>query len=151
LRLNDDWREFLHALISTGSRFLLIGGHAIAVHAEPRFTEDLDVFVLPSLANARKVRAALVEFGFGRIAPPARELAEPDRVWMLGRKPRRIDILTGISGVSFARASRGKRFVTVAGKIVPVIGREALLANKKASARPKDLADVALLTSTRKR
>jgi hypothetical protein len=151
LRLNDDWRDFLLALISTGTRFLLIGGHAIAVHAEPRFTADLDVFVLPSLANARRVRAALVEFGFGRIAPPARELAERNRVWMLGRKPRRIDILTGISGVSFARANRGRRFVTVAGMIVPVIGRKALLEHKRASARPKALADVALLASTRKR
>jgi len=151
LRLNDDWRDFLLALISTGTRFLLIGGHAIAVHAEPRFTEDLDVFVLPGLTNARRVRAALVKFGFGLIAPPARELAVRNRVWMLGRKPRRIDILTGISGVSFAQASRGRRFVTVAGMIVPVIGRSALLENKRASARPKDLADVALLTSTRNR
>ena len=83
-------------------------------------------------------------------APSEGGLAEPNRVWMLGRKPRRIDILTGISGASFARASRGRLFVTVAGKIIPVIGRKALLENKRASARPKDLADVALLMSTRK-
>jgi len=74
LRLNDDWSAFLGALISTGTRFLLIGGHAIGVYAEPRFTEDLDVFVAPDRSNARRLRAALVEFGFGDIAPSVNEL-----------------------------------------------------------------------------
>lgn len=94
LRLNDDWSEFLLALISTGTRFLLIGGHAIAVHAEPRFTEDLDVFVKPDRKNAARLRAALDEFGFGDLAPAVGDLVRANRVWMLGRKPRRIDILT---------------------------------------------------------
>ena len=97
LRLNDDWRDFLHALISRGTRFLLIGGHAVAVHSEPRFTEDLDVFVAPDRRNAVRLRAALDDFGFESLAPPVRDLARPNRVWMLGRKPRRIDVLTGIS------------------------------------------------------
>src|SRR5260370_42487959 len=69
LELSDDWGAFLRALISTGTRFLLIGGHAVAVHAEPRLTEDLDVFVEPTLANGRRLRAALIKFGFGAIAP----------------------------------------------------------------------------------
>jgi hypothetical protein len=145
LHLNDDWNEFLRVLTSTGTRYLLIGGHALAVHAEPRFTEDLDVFVQPSLSNAKRLRAALVEFGFGSVMPEAAELARPGLVWMLGRKPRRIDILTGISGVTFAEAERGSVEVTVVDTLVPVIGRAALIRNKIASARPKDLADVASL------
>ena len=79
MHLNDDWNEFLRALTSTGTRYLLIGGHALAVHAEPRFTEDLDVFVQPSLANARLLRKALVEFGFGSVMPEAAELAKRRR------------------------------------------------------------------------
>jgi hypothetical protein len=135
-------------LTSTGTQYLLIGGHALAVHAEPRFTEDLDVFVQPSLANARRLRAALVEFGFGSVIPEAAELARPGLVWMLGRKPRRIDILTGISGVTFSDAKRGSVEVTVVDTRVPVIGRAALIRNKIASARPKDLADVAMLSAS---
>lgn len=149
MHLNEDWRAFLHALISTGTRFLLIGGHAVAVHGEPRFTEDLDVFVEPTLANARRVRAALVAFGFGSIAPAAREFTRPNRVWMLGRKPRRIDILTGISGVTFRRATRGAVFIRVGRATIPVIGRDALVANKTAAARPKDLLDVDVLVRRR--
>jgi hypothetical protein len=68
LILNEDWSAFLRALISTGTRFVLIGGHAVAVHAEPRFTEDLDVFVDPTDDNGKRVHAALVEFGFGSVA-----------------------------------------------------------------------------------
>jgi hypothetical protein len=151
LLLNEDWTAFLHALTSQETRFLLIGGHAVAVHAEPRFTEDLDVFVEPSLSNARKLRAALVEFGFASLAPAEFELAEPDRVWMLGRKPRRIDILTGISGVSFAQASRGSVTVLIAGESIRVIGRAALIKNKVASGRPKDRLDVELLNKCGRR
>jgi hypothetical protein len=150
-RLNEDWNQFLAALVSTATRFLLIGGHAVAVHAEPRFTEDLDVFVEPTENNAARLRAALVEFGFGEIAPSIDELKQPDRVWMLGRKPRRIDILTGISGVTFAQAWRGSVEVTLDAGPVRVIGRKALLANKRASGRTKDLLDVELIEKHAKR
>jgi hypothetical protein len=102
VELNRDWSEFLCALIAHRVRFVLVGGHAVAGHGEPRLTEDLDVFVEPTLANARRLRDALVDFGFGNIAPPAEELAIPDRIVMLGRKPWRIDVLTGIDGVTFA-------------------------------------------------
>ena len=42
-------------------KFVLIGGHAVAAWGEPRFTEDLDVLIEVSPANARRVRAALVD------------------------------------------------------------------------------------------
>lgn len=100
----QDWKEFLSALVSANTRFLLIGAHALAYHVEARLTEDLDVFVEPSLENAERVREALRAFGFADLLPSANELAEPNRVFMLGRKPWRIDILTGIDGVDFAEA-----------------------------------------------
>ena len=65
IELNRDWTEFLSALISRRVRFVIVGGHAVAGHGEPRLTEDLDVFVERSPANARKIRQALVDFGFG--------------------------------------------------------------------------------------
>jgi hypothetical protein len=87
IELNRDWTEFLCALISRRVRFVLIGGHAVAGHGEPRLTEDLDVFVEPTLENARRLRNALVDFGFGGVAPPAADLAQLSKVFMLGRKP----------------------------------------------------------------
>jgi hypothetical protein len=106
--LNRDWNEFLCALIAHRVRFVMIGGHAVAAYGEPRLTEDLDVFVEPALVNARRLRAALVDFGFGAAAPSVELLAERDKVFMLGRKPWRVDILTGIDGVTFREAWKGR-------------------------------------------
>ena len=143
IELNRDWNEFLCALIARRVRFVLVGGHAVAGHGQARLTEDLDVFVEPTLANATRLRDALVDFGFGAVVPSIADLAKPDRVLMLGHKPWRIDILTGIDGVSF-RAAWATR---VTAEFVPsplyVIGRSALLKNKRAAGRDKDLLDVA--------
>ena len=108
LQLNPDWTEFLSLLISKHVRFVLVGGHAVAAHGEPRLTEDLDVFVDPTLANAARLREALLAFGFGSDVPSVRELVVPGSIWMLGRKPWRIDVLNKIDGVSFARAWNGR-------------------------------------------
>jgi hypothetical protein len=145
IELNRDWTEFLCALIARRVRFVLVGGHAVAGHGEPRLTEDLDVFAEPTLANGRRLRAALLDFGFGNGVPPAKVLAAADKVYMLGRKPNRIDILTGIDGVSFAQAWASRVEADFEATPLFVIGREALLANKRASGRDKDLLDVALL------
>lgn len=145
IELNRDWSEFLCVLIGRRVRFVLIGGHAVAGHGEPRFTEDLDVFVEPTLANARRLRAALADFGFGEDLPPAKDLAAPDKVFMVGRKPNRIDILTGIDGVSFTDAWASRVEAKFEASPLFVIGREALLVNKRASGRRKDLLDIAML------
>lgn len=143
--LTQDWREFLSLLISHRVRFVVVGGHAMAVHGKPRMTEDLDVFVEASLANARRLRRTLAEFGFGEAAPDEELLATPDKVFMIGVKPYRIDILTRISGVEFEDAWATRMRVRTAAGQVPFLSRELLLRNKLASGRDKDLADLALL------
>ena len=145
IALNHDWSEFLCVLIAHRVRFLLIGGHAVAAHGEARLTEGLDVFVDPSQANAKRLREALVAFGFGADLPPIAAFAAPDKVFMLGRKPWRVDILTGIDGVSFKEAWASRVKAAFVAEPLYVIGRDALLANKRASGRSKDLADVALI------
>jgi hypothetical protein len=140
--LPKDWSEFLSLLMSHGVRFVVVGGHAVAVHGHPRFTEDLDVFVEPNMTNASSLREVLSEFGFGNSAPSTELLAEPERVFMIGVKPLRIDILTAISGVSFDEAWKGRLLVSTKAGRVPFIGLTALLKNKKASARTKDRGDI---------
>lgn len=144
IELNRDWTEFLSALISHRVRFVRVGGHAVAAHGEPRLTEDLDVFVERSPTNARRLRKALVEVGFGDVAPTASELARPHKVFMLGHKPWRIDILTSIDGVSFAQAWKTR--VEAEFKVAPlyVIGRSMLIKTKRAAGRDQDRANVAL-------
>src|SRR5262245_61209595 len=126
--LYKDWSEFIELLTRHRVRFMVVGGHAVAVHARPRHTEDLDVFVDPTPANARRLRAALAEFGFGESAPLASLLAMPRKVLMIGRKPYRIDVLTGIDGVTFREAWKGRVTVPLSPGNVCVIGRKELVA-----------------------
>jgi hypothetical protein len=149
IELNPDWSEFLQLLLSKRVKFLLVGGHAVAAHGEPRLTEDLDVFVELSRKNAENLRRALIEFGIGSAAPTVHELLEPGRIFMLGRKPRRIDILTDIDGVTFEECWKGRTEAEFKSTAVPVIGRTELIKNKRASGRAKDLADLTMLESMR--
>jgi predicted nucleotidyltransferase len=139
-----DWTEFLSALRSESVRFLLIGGHALAFHVEARLTEDLDLFVEATPENAARLERALERFGFGGLVTAA-ELTQPDKVFMLGRKPWRIDLLTGVDGVTFEEAWDSRMATSFHGIPIDVIGRDALIKNKRAAGRRKDLMDVALL------
>jgi len=145
MQLPPDWSAFLDVLKRHGVRFLLVGAHALAAHGRPRATQDLDVLVAPTTANARKVSAALAEFGFTKLAADWKWFTKPYRVTMLGRIPFRIDVLTSISGVSFTTAWRNR--ITMATDIgeLAVLGLADLRANKRAAGRPKDLLDLALL------
>lgn len=130
-------------------RFLLIGGHALALYARPRHTEDLDLFVDATPANGRRILRALDDFGFGSVAPPLELLARPGKVFMLGRIPFRIDLLTRIDGVTFREAWAHRVETELAGLRVFVIGRRELIANKLAAGRPQDLVDVEALRRSR--
>ena len=148
LSLSPDWYEFLAALVDARVRFLVIGGHAVAVHGEPRFTKDLDVFVEPTIANGKRLRRALVAFGLGEIAPRPAELARPGPFWIFGRPPVRIDVLTAVKGISFARAWEGRVEAALDHRrVISVLGRRELLASKRAAGRPQDLADIANVTA----
>ncbi len=63
----------------------------------------------------------------------------------------RIDVLTTIDGVEFAAAWRRRIKADFDGVTVPVIGRSDFLANKRATGRLKDLADVERLSKSSRR
>ena len=127
--------------------FLIVGAYAVAVHGAPRSTGDIDIWVRPDPENAARVWKALVYFGAPVEAmglTPA-DLSRPGTVYQIGQPPRRIDIITQISGVDFDDAWQSRVLETVDGLELPFLGREELLRNKLAAARTKDLADVELL------
>ena len=145
MQLPVEWSEFIDLLLRHRVRFLLIGAHALAIHGRPRATLDLDVFVEPSEANAKRLGDVLADFGFTESAAQWRHFAEPDRMMTLGREPLRIDILNKISGVTFSTAWKHRVAGDLDGRRIHVIGLRDLRRNKLASGRPKDLLDVALL------
>jgi hypothetical protein len=145
VNLPREWKEFIASLCSHRVRFLIVGAHALAANGRPRATQDLDLFVEPTPENARRLGRALAEVGFRELAYEADWFAEPDRLVVLGREPLRIDVMTSITGVSFARAWAGRRRLRMGLRLIGFLGKAELVRNKKLAGRPKDLLDLALL------
>lgn len=143
--LTKDFKDLLRLLNENAVDYLLIGGHAFAVHAEPRTTKDLDIFIRSSPENARAAFRALAQFG-----APLAGLSEADfadgTTFQLGVPPDRIDILQKIDGVTFDEAWKNRIEGTLDGEVPAyVISREDLIRNKLASGREQDLLDVKAL------
>ena len=140
--MNRDFVEMLSALSETGVEFLVVGAHAVAVHARPRATGDLDLWVRSTPENAARVVSALTRFGAPLHDITRGDFEAPNRVVQLGVVPNRIDLLTSITGVTFEGAWPRRKNVILEGIAVPILGREDLILNKRATARPQDRADL---------
>jgi hypothetical protein len=146
--VTDDWVDFLHALLAAGARFLVVGAHALAVHGVPRGTQDLDVWIDTGTDNVERVWQALATFGapLTSLGLTSDDLQQPNTVIQLGLPPNRIDLLTTITGISnFDTAWKGRTELEVRGQRVPFLGRVALVDNKRATGRHKDLGDLEAL------
>jgi len=145
----QDFRDLLAELVRAKARFLVVGAHALSVYGVPRATIDLDVWIDASPENAKRVWAALAAFGAPLESLNIREsdLTRPDTVAQFGLPPWRIDILTGISGVTFDEAWHERVEDNFDDVRVPFIGRATFIRNKRASGRMKDLADIESLGS----
>jgi Nucleotidyl transferase of unknown function (DUF2204) len=145
VEFNSDFADLLQAFNAAGVEYVVVGAYAVALHARPRATGDFDVFVRPSAENAERTYRALAAFG-----APLRELTVADLsaaglVFQIGVAPLRIDVITAIDGVSFDEAWSGRVRGSLNGIDANVIGREQLIANKRAAGRPQDLADLETL------
>lgn len=143
--LAEDLHDLLKAFTDHEVRFLIVGGYALAVHGHPRATGDLDVWIDCSPTNAARAYEALRVFGAPLHELTPEDLTIPGTVYQIGLPPVRIDVLTHITGVDFETAWRDRQDTPVDDLVVPVIGRAALLDNKRALGRTRDLADIELL------
>jgi len=140
--LNDDYKEILQLLIEAKVDFLLVGAYALAAHGYPRSTGDIDIWVNPTPTNAKKVYQAIIRFGAPLFDLTVEDLHKSGNVFQIGIAPRRIDILTGISGVDFSEAKEDFIQLELYGMELPFISLEKLIINKEASGRDKDLIDL---------
>lgn len=143
--MNPDFVALLRELAAAEARFLVVGAYALAHHARPRATGDLDLWVEPTPENAKRVHAALRAFGAPLEDLSVTELAQPDLVYQIGVVPRRIDILTSLTGLSFPEAWAGRDEGPFGEVSCAFLGRQELIRNKRALGRPRDLADLEAL------
>jgi hypothetical protein len=149
LTLAPDFDEFCASLIDHRVEFVIVGAHALAFHGAPRFTGDLDVFVNPTEENARRLIAAISAFGFPTDAFTAADIVGGRKVIEMGIAPVQIHVMSHIDGVNWATVWDTHVVGPFGARQLPFIGREAFLRNKRASGRPKDLADIEALREQR--
>ncbi|MDP6637129.1 MAG: hypothetical protein QGG42_19695 [Phycisphaerae bacterium] len=145
--LNEDYKEMLQFLADEKVKFLLVGAYALAVHGYPRATMDIDIWVMPSPENAEAVLRALDRFGAPLHGLTSADLQKDDTIFQIGVAPRRIDIITGASGLDFTEVFANAIAIDIEGLDIPLKtpSLDDLIRNKKASGRTRDLADVEAL------
>jgi len=145
--LSADFHDFLTCLNEAGVEYLVVGGHAVAHHGFVRPTRDMDVWVAVSSENADRLVEAINSFFQGQLPGLTRDwFLDSENVTRFGAVPNLIEILPKVSGCDFSTAFSKRIVANLDGQTVNFLNREDLIANKKASGRLKDLADVEQLT-----
>jgi predicted nucleotidyltransferase len=143
MELLPDQLDLLSAFLAHGVRFLVVGGHAVNIYTQPRYTSDLDVLVSGDEANGHAVYRALAEFGAPmKDVTPQDFINKPKQYFQVGVPPARVDVLQSIAAVSFEDAWNHATTVQINGHSVRFLSREDLIRNKLAAGRMKDLGDV---------
>jgi hypothetical protein len=142
ITLPPDFKEFLRLLQAHEVEYLLIGGYAVAYHGYPRATQDLDIWIAIEPGNAARMTAVLREFGFDAANLSTDLFLQDNKVVRMGIPPMRIEVMTMISGVSFAECYAAKVTDALDGVPVSIISLRHLKLNKQASGRHKDLDDL---------
>lgn len=146
-KLSRDFREMLFAFSGARVEFLLVGAYALSAHGLVRATADLDLWVRRSEENAVRVHHALVSFGAPADHFQVEDFLKPESVVQVGIPPLRVDVITSVSGIEFDEAWAERQILSLDGVEVPVLSRKHLIANKRATGRPKDALDVKWLES----
>jgi hypothetical protein len=141
MEVAPDFDEFIGCLSAHGVEFVVVGAYALAYHGAPRFTGDLDILVRPTVDNAARLLQALDAFGFSTALTPA-AVADERRMIEMGVPPVQIHVMSAISGVEWPEIWSRHVEGPFGTRHVPYIGRDTLIRNKRAAARPKDLSDV---------
>jgi predicted nucleotidyltransferase len=147
--LNSDYKDMLQALLDNGVKFLLVGAYAMGAHGYPRATGDIDIWVEPSAENSERVYRSMAAFGAPLHEIDKTTFATPGVVFQIGVAPRRIDIISAISGIGFDDAHQRRQIVEMEGLSVPMLSLGDLIKNKRATGRDKDRLDADQLENER--
>jgi hypothetical protein len=143
--MNSDFEDLLKVFNARSVEYLIVGGYAVMLYTEPRYTKDLDIWIAATPENATKVYSALAEFGAPLAGLTADDFAHEGFFYQLGQPPLRIDILMSIEGVTFEDAWPRRVESRVGSEPAWFIGKNELIRNKRAAGRHIDLHDADVL------
>ena len=142
MNTHEDFEEFLRLLGEHEVEFVIVGGYAVAFHGYVRTTQDLDLLYRASDVNIGRLRHTLADFGVPVGEDDMAGFRDPGSVIRMGLPPARIELINAVSGLTFDDIWERRVTGRYGSAKVCFISRGDLLANKRASGRPKDLADV---------
>ncbi|HUX41078.1 MAG TPA: hypothetical protein VMV83_07955 [Rectinemataceae bacterium] len=142
MEVQPDFRDLLECFARRGVEYVIVGAYALAFHGVPRSTGDMDLLLKPGIDNARRVLAALEDFGFGSLGLREEDFSAADNVIQLGVAPVRVDLLLSITGVAWENAENGRIAANYGDIPTWFLGRKEFADNKRATGRKKDLADL---------
>ena len=148
--MNSDFKELLKIFDREKVKYLIVVGYAVAKHAEPRYTKDLDIWISNTRQNAERVYLALKEFGAPLTNITIEDFTVPTLVFQVGIEPSRIDILMGLKELNFDDCWERKATAMISGMEVYFISLDDLIVNKRIAARPQDLRDAEILELKKK-
>ena len=151
MNVPKDYEEFFELLNRQKIKYLIVGAYAVAFHAHPRFTGDIDIFIVANRTNAGRLLKVLRQFGFKDLGITIEDFLKTDRIIQLGYPPLRIDILTSIDGVSFNTAWANRVRGNFGKQKIWYISKKDLIRNKRATGRARDLLDLELLGALKKK
>lgn len=149
--LNPDYRDMVECLLNEGVDFMLVGGYAVSLHGWPRTTFDIDFWIMANAENAKAVMRAITAFGAPLMGLTEIDFHRPGMVFQIGSEPQRIDIISAVDGLDYAEASERAVKMNVDGLEIKVVSLDDLIVNKRASGRPKDIADALALEKLKAR
>jgi len=148
--LTQDYQDIIELFNKHKVRYLIVGAYAMAKVGYSRSTYDIDLWIEKTAENAQNIYKALDEFGVPFAIEPDIFL-EPNSVLQIGIEPNRIDILTDIDGLTFAKAWKNRQLANFNSIEAYTLAIQDLIKNKKASNRPKDRLDLAQLQELAKK
>lgn len=148
-----DYEEFLESLNAHEVRYLVVGAHAVAFHARPRATKDLDLLIEPTAENAQRTLAAIREFfGGSDLGLAVEDLVKPDTVIQLGVAPSRIDLLGNLAALRDFHSAWDARAPGRFGDVpTQYLSLDDLLREKEKAGREQDRADLHVLRRVKNR
>ena len=149
-KTEKDYEELLRLFNKHKVRYCIVGALAVAFYAIPRYTKDLDIFVMPSQENAARILKALNEFGFGTVKLAIEDFSKKGSIIQLGYEPVRVDIITSIDGCAFDEVWENRKRGFYGKEKVSFIGLDDLIKNKRATKRKQDNVDIEILRTVKK-
>lgn len=141
-QLTPEFREFLACLNRAGVEYLLVGGFAVNHYGYHRSTNDIDFWIAVSDTNFDRLLAAVRDFFGGDLEGLDKKFLQNNEAMYLGGVPNKIEVFKNCSGLNFADAYQRRVETTFDNVPVKLISLADLKANKRASGRHKDLADL---------